>query len=223
MAKIPEIYLSLTTMPERIKSKHFYRVYQSLLHQNIPFTKLIINLQINVFTYFIPNYLLNNRVILNPTTIKGPCAKLLGSIDIIPKNSLVIVLDDDIIMRSHFIGVLYRSYLKNPDKVTSNSTSLSLNKKYNEVQGFAGYIFNIEKLRRIKYFYKTMPRFCIKIDDNWISWCINKLGVSVVKSLEKNPWNVINIEVTTTHPQWYELTKDTNRKQLIQRMHRILK
>lgn len=223
MAKIPEIYLSLTTMPERIKSKHFYRVYQSLLHQNIPFTKLIINLQINVFTYFIPNYLLNNRVILNPTTIKGPCAKLLGSIDIIPKNSLVIVLDDDIIMRSHFIGVLYRSYLKNPDKVTSNSTSLSLNKKYNEVQGFAGYIFNIEKLRQIKYFYKTMPRFCIKIDDNWISWCINKLGVSVVKSLEKNPWNVINIEVTTTHPQWYELTKDTNRKQLIQRMHRILK
>lgn len=223
MGKTPEIYLSLTTMPERIKSKHFYRVYQSLLRQNLPFTKLVINLQINVFTYFIPNYLLNNRVILNPTTIKGSCAKLLGSINIIPKDSLVIVLDDDIIMQPHFIGLLYRSYLKNPNKVTSNFMSVSLNKKYNEVQGFGGYIFNIEKLRRITDFYKKMPKCCIKIDDNWISWCINKLGVSVVKSLAKNPWNLINIEVTTTHPQWYELNKHTNRKTLIQRMHRILK
>ena len=223
MNKTSQIYLSLTTMPERVKSKHFYRVYKSLLRQNIPFTKLIINLQVNMFNYFIPNYLFNNRVILNPTEIKGPCAKLLGSVNIIPDNSVVIVLDDDIIMRPNFIGTLYRSYLRNPNEVTSNFISLSLNKKYNEVQGFGGYIFNINKLRQIKSFYKTMPKCCFKIDDNWISWCINKLGMKVIKSMVKNPWvTVLNIVATDSHPQWYELNKNTNRKKLIQRMHSVL-
>lgn len=224
MNRYPPIYLSLTTMPERVSSKHFYRVYLSLLRQRIPFKKLIINLQINVFNYKIPKYLYNKRVILNPTTICGPCAKLLGSVDIIPENSVVIVLDDDIIMRPNFIGTLYRSYLENPDKVTTNFMALSLNKKYNEVIGFGGYIFNIDKLRQIKSFYSTMPKCCLKIDDNWLSWCMNKLGVKVVKSFVKNPRNsVLNIEATDTHPQWYELCKHTNRQKLIREMFKILK
>jgi len=34
-----------------------------------------------------------------------------------------------------------------------------------------------------------MPNCCIKIDDNWISWCIHQLGVSVVKTIENDAWN----------------------------------
>ena len=78
------IYLSLTTRPERLASYHFNKVYTSLIDQTLPFYKLIINLSVNEFTYYIPNFLYNDRVILNETNVCGPCTKLIGSIDIIP-------------------------------------------------------------------------------------------------------------------------------------------
>uniref|UniRef100_A0A6C0EPV1 Glycosyltransferase 2-like domain-containing protein n=1 Tax=viral metagenome TaxID=1070528 RepID=A0A6C0EPV1_9ZZZZ len=217
------IYLSLTTLPIRLSSDHFKKVYNSLLNQSIPFTKLIINLSIKEFTYDIPKYLYDNEnVILHETNICGPCTKLIGSIDIIPDDSIVIILDDDIVMRNNFIKSLYDSYLINPSKVTSHFTSVRNN--YNEVAGFGGYIFNINNLRNIKQFYTTMPECCIKIDDNWISWCIHKLGIDVINTVEKDPWNtVLDIPSTETHPEWYELCKNTNRDKLIAEMEKILK
>ena len=216
------IYLSLTTRPERLSSKHFEKVYNSLIKQTVPFKKLIINLSIKEFTYNIPDYLYNNElVILNKTDICGPCTKLIGSIDIIPENSVVIILDDDIVMRNNFIKSLYESYLQNPDKVSSHFTHQR--GKYKEVNGFGGYIFNINKLRNIKQFYSTMPNCAIKIDDNWISWCINKLGVDVVDTIERNAWNkVLDIPNTDPHPNWYELCKNTDRENLIKEMFKIL-
>ena len=217
------IYLSLTTRPERIISNHFKKVYDSLLYQTIPFYKLIINLSIKEFTYTIPNYLYNERVILNQTDICGPCTKLIGSIDIIPENSIVIILDDDIVMRNNFIESLYKSYLLNPKKVSSHITTINKNKKYKEVAGYGGYIFNINIIRKIKIFYKTMPPCCVKIDDNWISWCIHQLGVEVVNTIEKNAFHqVLDIPNTNPHPEWYELCEHTDRDKLINEMFQIL-
>ena len=51
------IYLTLTTLPERLVSDHFKKVYISLKNQKIPFYKLIINLSVKQFTYNIPEYL----------------------------------------------------------------------------------------------------------------------------------------------------------------------
>lgn len=217
------IYLSFTTMPERISSDHFKKVYASLMNQTVPFYKMIINLQINEFTYNIPDYLYNEKVILNETDICGPCAKLLGSIDIIPDNSIVIILDDDIVMRNNFIQSLYESYNMNKNKVSSHFISNNSNKNYNEVCGFGGYIFNINYLRDIKHFYKTMPPCCKFIDDTWISWCMNKLGVEVIQTNEKNAWNnVLDIPNTDPHPDWFELCKHTNSKALVKEMFSIL-
>ena len=217
------IYLSLTTRPERLISEHFKKVYNSLLNQTIPFTKLVINLSIKEFTYDIPKYLYTENVILNETDVCGPCTKLIGSIDIIPDNSLVIVLDDDIVMRNNFIKSLYDSYLINKNKVSSHITSPSKNNKYTEVAGFSGFIFNINILRNIKKYYYVMPPCCIKIDDTWISWCINKMGISVVNTIERNAWdNVLDIPNTDPHPVWYELCKHTDREKLINEMFEIL-
>jgi hypothetical protein len=217
------IYLSLTTRPERLDSYHFNKVYTSLINQTLPFHKLIINLSVNQFTYYIPNFLYNDRVILNETNVCGPCTKLIGSIDIIPDNSIVIILDDDIVMKNNFIQSLYNSYLLNPNKVSSHFTSVSKNNKYNEVAGFGGYIFNINNLREIKKFYSSMPNCCIKIDDNWISWCIHQLGVSVVKTIENDAWNnVLDIAKTDPHPDWDELCKNKNREELINEMFSLL-
>ena len=216
------IYLSMTTLPERLISRHFVRVYLSLKRQRIPFYKLIINLSVKQFKYKVPLYLQKDpNVILNPTSINGPCAKLLGSVDIIPDNSVVIVLDDDIIMRKNFIGSLYRSYLNNPEKVSANV--INKRPKFKEVMGFAGYIFNINKLKNIKYFYPTMPKCCFKIDDTWISWCIKKLGVEVEKSIVPDAWNqVLNMPATYLHPKWYQLHTHTNREHLTKQALRIL-
>jgi hypothetical protein len=217
------IYLSLTTRPERLSSEHFKKVYNSLLNQTLPFTKLIINLSIKEFTYDIPQYLYTENVVLNETDICGPCTKLIGSIDIIPENSVVIILDDDIVMRNNFIRSLYDSYLINQNKVSSHFTSISKNNKYTEVAGYGGYIFNINILRNIKQFYYTMPSCCIKIDDNWISWCINKLDVSVVNTIETDPFNnILDAPNTDPHPDWYELCKHTNRDDLINQMFETL-
>ena len=205
-------------------SEHFKKVYTSLINQSLSFKKLIINLSIKEFTYDIPDYLYNEKVILNRTDICGPCTKLIGCIDIVPDNSVVIVLDDDIVMKNNFIKSLYDSYLINKNKVSSHVTTLSLNKKYRQVAGFAGYIFNINILRNIKQFYKTMPICCKKIDDNWISWCINKLGIEVVNTGEKNVRNnIFDIPKTDPHPDWFELNKHTNRRKLIKEMFSILK
>ncbi len=217
-----EIYLSLTTRPERLSSDHFKKVYTSLLNQTIPFHKLIINLSIKQFTYFIPSYLRNDRVIMNETDICGPCAKLLGGLSIIPNNSLLIVLDDDIVMRDTFIQSLYNSYLINPSKVSSHTTFVS-KYNYNEVAGFSGYIVNINLVRDIIKFYSTMPECCRTIDDNWISWCLHKMNIEVVKTIEQDVWNkILDIPNTDPHPDWHELCKHSNQKQKLDEMYNIL-
>jgi hypothetical protein len=217
-----DIYLTMTTLPQRLMSSHFVKVYLSLKKQRVPFHKLIINLSVKQFKYKIPLYLHKDpQVILNPTDINGPCAKLLGAIDIIPDDAIVIVLDDDIIMRPNFIGSLYKSYLINPDKVSSNNIIQRPN--FKEVMGFSGYIFNINKLKDIKHFYSTMPKCCFKIDDTWISWCINKLGVEVIKSIVPDPWKqVLNMKKSDLHPKWYELHTHTNRDNLTKQALQVL-
>jgi hypothetical protein len=217
------IVLTLTTRPERLISAHFEKVYNSLKNQTISFKKLIINLSIKEFTYTIPDYLVkDNNVILHETDICGPCTKLIGSIDIIPENTIVIVLDDDIVMRNNFIESLYDSYVINPNKVSSHF--INVRKQFTEVAGFAGYIFNIDNLKNIKQFYNTMPECCIKIDDTWISYCIKKLNIEVIQTKEKDAWNkVLDIPNTNPHPDWYELCKHTDRNKLIEEaLHYLL-
>jgi hypothetical protein len=68
-----------------------------------------------------------------------------------------------------------------------------------------------------------MPKCCFKIDDTWISWCIKKLGVEVVKSIVKDAWNqVLNMPETKTHPKWYQLHTHTDRDRLTKEALRIL-
>ena len=222
MLNMYNIYLTLTTLPERLKSEHFKKVYHSLKNQKYPFYRLIINLSVKQFTYEIPKYLeTDSTVILHKTDVCGPCAKLIGSLDIIPNNSIVIVMDDDIVMRNNFIEILYKSYLNNPHKVSSNFINIHPN--FKEVCGFGGYIFNINKLRNIKELHKTMPKCCFKIDDTWISWCMKKLNVEVIKSIAIDPWNnVLDIPNTDPHPIWFELGKHTDRKKLTEKALRIL-
>lgn len=177
---MPEIYLSMTTRPERLSSNHFKDVLKSLENQSVPFTKLVINLSVDEFTYNIPEYLVkHNKIILNKTNICGPCAKVFGSIEVIPPEALTIVLDDDNIMRKKFIESLYTSYLLNPNKVTSHL--IRKRAKWTDVYGFTGFIYKTKLLKDIRKFYKTQPQCCVKIDNTWLGWCIKNWASKLFK------------------------------------------
>jgi len=206
------IYLTLTTRPERLESDHFKKVYHSLNNQEISYTFLIINLSVNDFTYKnIPQYLIDDKkVIINKSNIRGPCTKLIGSLDIIPLHSIVIVLDDDIVMRKNFISSLYYSYVKNPNYIWSSFIQKRI--FFNEVNGYGGFILKMtDKIKNMKSYYNTMPKCAKFIDDTWFGWCFYKLGIPVVKGLHPDPWNyVLDIQNTDPHPQWHELCKHTS-------------
>lgn len=211
------LYLSLTTRPERLISEHFRKVYNSLKKQTHKFDILIINLSINDFEYnSIPQYLQDDKqIIINKTEISGPCTKLIGSLDIIPNDTVVIVLDDDIVMRRNFISTLYESYIKNQSKVSSNF--VIRNKYFNEICGFGGYILKMNNTIRdeLKKDYLIMPTCAKYIDDTWFGWCFHKMGIDVINSSVPNPWNnVLDIPNTDPHPDWHELGKHTERDKL---------
>ena len=178
-----DIYLSMTTLPDRIRSEHFKNVYLSLKNQTTKFHKLIINLSVNQFKYIIPKYLKNDpQVILNSTNINGPCAKLVGSINLIPIKSLVIIIDDDIVFKNNFIEELYNSHKKNPFSVVSNfviTHKISENETLDEPNGFGGFAFLMRpRINKFLHFYNMMPNCASNIDDTWFGWCFKKINVN---------------------------------------------
>ncbi len=207
------LYLSLTTRPERLVSDNFRQVYDSLRNQTYAFDLLIINLSINDFVYkTIPTYLQEDkRVIINKTIICGPCTKLIGSLDIIPNDAVVIVLDDDIVMRDCFIWSLYKYHQQNPTKIISSC--ITKRDYFTDVKGYGGFILTMtDTIRKLKYYYLRMPKCARYIDDTWFGWCFYKLGIDVIKGRVKKPWNtILDIPNTEMYPKWHELRKDTNR------------
>ena len=210
----------MTTIPDRLISEHFKNVYLSLKNQETKFHKLIINLSVNQFNYNLPSYLKNDpNVILNSTHINGPCAKLVGSIDIIPNNALVIIIDDDIIFKNNFIKELYKSHLKRPFTVISNFVikhKINNDELLEEPNGFGGFAFLMRpRIEKFKELYKIMPKCAFKIDDTWFGWCFKKIDMKIINSDIKFPWiTVLDHKNTDKHPEWYELNKNTNREKL---------
>lgn len=226
-----EIDISMTTLPERLKSIHFKKVYNSLLNQTDKFNRLIINLEINTFLYKIPKYLLiNKNVVFNKCDKKGSCLKLLGCLSEIPNERLVIVMDDDIVMRNNFIKILHESFKlqNNSNVVITNmigNSNIGNKPKYIEVAGFGGYILRMQdNIRLFNSYYKNMPPIAKNIDDQWISWVFYKLGVTVKKqNILKDPMkNIFDIPNTDPHPKWKELCKHTPREKLIKNFYKLI-
>ena len=209
------LYLTLTARPERLVSDFFKRVFASLKDQTRAFDFLIINLSINDFVYdSLPEYLTTDeKVIINRTTVCGPCTKLIGSIDMIPNGAIVIVIDDDIIMRPCFIEKLYESYKLNPTAVSSSLTYER--ESFTDVAGYSGFTFKMtNSIRELKKFYATMPACAKFIDDTWFGWCFSKIGIPVKRAacveLVRN--GILEFEASFEHPFWHELCRDTSRE-----------
>ena len=163
--KNPSVYLTMTTIPERLKDDFFYKLLKHTLqlcgsHNN---AKLIINVP-NVYkktgkTYGSLNRLKRlqkkhkNILIINRCEDEGPITKILPTLrlDMIKPNDLILVCDDDLWYREYFINRLVDAY--NLDKEAVHCYCAQT------IQGFAGYIASKKGARRFNQIFDAPLMF----------------------------------------------------------------
>jgi len=193
------ICVSITTIPERLNNVH--KSVESLLKQTKKPDKIFINIP-NKYRRFkeivkkdqIPKFN-DESVIVNRCEDFGPGTKLLGSIDKINKNSLIILADDDHIYENYMIEKFYFYYLKAPNNAYSFYVHPLNN--FGVGQGADGFAINSNLLRGIKFFYNEIVKENEDLfihDDLWISFFlffVKKVKIlSLQSQLKKNTNNV---------------------------------
>jgi hypothetical protein len=170
------VYATMTTLPERMKSPLFERVIDSLMTQQIPIEKVLINIawEFKGQKYEIPSWLSKYpRVFINRCEDIGPATKLIGGLGLIPQNAIVLVIDDDQIYRNILLGSLLDCWTKNKNSVCA----AGLNED-RDAEGFAGYIVSRNLLNGLEG--AKPPSSCKNVDDTWLSWYFRKLGLNMV-------------------------------------------
>ena len=203
------IYVSITTIPQRLKNLN--KSVDSLLNQTKKPDKIFINIP-NKYRRFkeiikneeIPKFG-DSSVQITRCEDYGPGTKLLGSIDQINKDSLVILADDDHIYQDYMIEKFYYYYSKAPE----NAYSFYVHplKNFGVGQGADGFAINSNLLDGIKKFYnevvKTNDDLFIH-DDLWTSFFlffVKKVKILSLQSQLKINKNNQRSLIYTKHSQ----------------------
>jgi len=192
------IYVSLSVIPQRIKNIN--HSVDSLLRQTKKPDKIFINIP-NKYRRFddtiedsqIPKFP-DDRVEITRCEDCGPGTKLLGSLDKLKKNSLLILADDDHIYENYMIEKFYYFYSKAPNNAYSFYVHPLGN--FGVGQGADGFAINTNHLEGIKIFYDKIVKDYQELflyDDLWISYFLyffrkNKI-LSLQEHLKKNQDN----------------------------------
>ena len=192
------IYVSLSTIPQRVKNIKLS--VDSLLKQTKKPDKIFINIP-NKYKRFdemvndnqIPKFS-DSRVEVTRCEDCGPGTKLLGSLDKLNKNSLLILADDDHIYEDYMIEKFYYFYSKAPNNAYSFYVHPLGN--FGVGQGADGFAINTNHLDGIKIFYDKIVKNYKELflyDDLWISYFLyffrkNKI-LSLQEHLKKNDDN----------------------------------
>ena len=189
------IYVSISTIPQRIKNLN--ESVKSLLNQTKKPDKIFINIPFKYqrFTEIIKDDQIpkfdSNLIEITRCEDCGPATKLLGSLNKLEKNSLVILADDDHIYENYMIEKFFYFYSKAPN----NAYSFYVHPlgKFGIGQGADGFAINTNHLTGIKIFYDKIVKNYKELflyDDLWISYFLyffkkNKI-VSLKEHLKKN-------------------------------------
>ena len=154
------IYVSLSTIPQRIK--YLDKTVESLLKQSIKPNRIFINIpfKYNRFSETIDESQVpvfkDGCIEITRCEDCGPGTKLLGSIDKLKKNSLIILADDDNIYEDYMIEKFNYYYSIAPQ----NSYSFYVHPLGNFPigQGADGFAINTNNLDGIKKFYDTVVK-----------------------------------------------------------------
>jgi len=185
------IYVSISVIPPRIKNLE--KSIQSILNQTLKPDKIFIN---------IPSKYKRFKEIINDDQIPsfkdasvevtrcedcGPGTKLLGSLNKIEKDSLVILADDDNSYENYMIEKFYYFYKAAPD----NAYSFYVHPVDNFPigQGADGFAINTNALDGVKDFYEKIVKDYKELflcDDLWISYFLYYIKKKKILSLQEH-------------------------------------
>ena len=185
------IYVSLSTIPQRVKNLN--KSIESLLKQSQKPDKIFINIPFKYrrFTEIINDDHIpkfdNSVVEITRCEDCGPGTKLLGSLNKLKKDSLIILADDDNIYEDYMIEKFFYFYSVAPN----NSYSFYVHPlgNFGIGQGADGFAINTNHLDGIKEFYDKIVKDYKELflyDDLWISYFLYYLKKSKILSLQKH-------------------------------------
>ena len=195
------IYVSLTTIPQRIKNLN--KSVISLLRQTQKPDKIFINIpkQYKRFKETINNNEIPkfDKVNVEVTRCEdyGPGTKLLGSLKKIKKDSLIILVDDDHVYKNYMIEKFNYFYKKAPE----NAYSFYVHplKNFGVGQGADGFAINTNSLVGVEKFYdevvKTNRDLFIH-DDLWTSFFLFYVKKVKILSLQSHLKKGLNNEIS---------------------------
>ena len=185
------IYVSLSTIPQRIK--YLDKTVESLLKQSLKPDKIFINIPLKYkrFTETIDNNQLpdfgDNSVEITRCEDCGPGTKLLGSINKLKKDSLIVLADDDNIYEDYMIEKFNYFYSIAPQ----NSYSFYVHPlgNFGIGQGADGFAINTNHLTGIENFYNKVVKDYKELflyDDLWISYFLYFFKKNKILSLQEH-------------------------------------
>ena len=181
----------MTTIPAR--ERKLNKSIESLLNQSQKPDKIFINVPLKYkrFPEIIENDQIpkfdNNIVEITRCEDCGPGTKLLGSLNKLNKNSLIILADDDNIYENYMIEKFYYFYSVAPE----NSYSFYVHPlgNFGIGQGADGFAINTNHLAGIKKFYDIVVKDYKELflyDDLWISYFLYYFKKNKILSLQKH-------------------------------------
>ena len=185
------IYVSLSTIPARLKNIN--KTIESLLNQTRKPDKIFVNVPIKyrrfsetVESEQIPKF---NNSIVEVTRCEdcGPGTKLLGSLNKLEKNSLLILADDDHIYKDYMIEKFFYFYNRDPNNAYSFYVYPLENSPVG--QGADGFAINTNHLKGIENFYKKIVKDYKELflnDDVWISYFLYFIKKTKIFSLREH-------------------------------------
>ena len=185
------IYVSISTVPPRIKNLE--KSVKSILSQTLKPDKIFINIP-NKYKRFkevisddqSPNFK-DTSIEVTRCEDSGPGTKLLGSLDKMKKDSLVILADDDNIYENYMVEKFYYFYKVAPE----NAYSFYVHPLDNFPigQGADGFAINTNALQGIKNFYEKIVKDYKELflyDDPWISYFLYNIKKNKILSLQEH-------------------------------------
>lgn len=205
-----DMWVCLTTVPERLSHPWFIENLRSLLTLNGTYRVLLTIPEQSAQSqkkYNIPGEILQmgadpavplciNRI----DTDYGPITKLFGALlsSIVPNTSLVLVCDDDIHYKPNFVVNMSASYSRNEQAIHAYCNS--------RLMGFKGFMARKDVLLPILEYARS--KSCFRIDDDFVTLATQKLAIPVVVVNYSFNWRCSMDDRENTHPDWDQLNTD---------------